>query len=339
MLLKSADDKGDQLAVLENLLARAPQSHRARIKQELHAMRAGIKGEKEAAYLIDFELKKAKNTVVIHDLRLEIGGRVAQIDHLLIRRDLTVYVLETKNFLSGVKITEDGEFLRWNDFKKTFEGMASPLAQNERHISVLKDAFDEIGMPIRLGIRLTPTFEPFVLVSLAARIDRPRKFDSSRVIKADMLLETLLKGIDNESILRTVTSMAKFVSAETVADIGKELIALHRAATFDYAAKFGLSDMASYNHAVNEPASEYKARPTKPARTQPSCKNCGDGRLSIQYGKFGYYFKCADCGNNMPIKLGCGNDNHRERIRKDGHRFFRECGQCGTSSLYFLNPE
>lgn len=57
----------------------------------------------------------------------------------------------------------------------------------------------------------------------------------------------------------------------------------------------------------------------------------------MQYGKYGYYFKCADCDGNTPIKIGCGHDGHKERIRKDGVKFFRECEQCKTSSLYFVN--
>jgi len=124
-----------------------------------------MKGEQEAAYLIDFHFKDRESWIVVHDLRLEVNGRVAQIDHLLLHRCLDCYVLETKHFSSGMKITEDGEFLRWNHYRKTYEGMPSPLTQNDRHVAVLGDAFGKIEMPTRLGIRLSPTFYPFVLVS------------------------------------------------------------------------------------------------------------------------------------------------------------------------------
>ena len=103
-------------------------------------------------------MRDSKRSAVIHDLRLEIGGRVAQIDHLLLHRTLTVFVLETKHLHAGIKITEEGEFLSWNDYKKSYEGMASPFAQNERHIAVLRDAFDRVEMPTRMGVRLTPVF-------------------------------------------------------------------------------------------------------------------------------------------------------------------------------------
>ena len=45
---------------------------------------------------------------VIHDLRIECEGRVAQIDHLLIGRFLDIWVCETKNFSEGIAINEQG---------------------------------------------------------------------------------------------------------------------------------------------------------------------------------------------------------------------------------------
>ena len=146
-----------------------------------------MKGEQESAYLPDFHFKASRNTAIIHDLRLDVNGRVAQIDHLLLHRTLNIFVLETKHFTAGVKITEEGEFLRCNPLTKSYEGMASPLAQNERHIAVLKDAFEQIDLPSHLGIRRTPVFLSYVLVSPRARIERSKRFDTSHVLKADML--------------------------------------------------------------------------------------------------------------------------------------------------------
>ena len=160
MILKDADDKSKHIFELEKLVAIAPTNRKDGIQQEIRMMRAGIKGEEEAAYLINFDLGSSNNTAIIHDLRLVIGDRIAQIDHLLIHRTLNVFVLETKHFHAGMKITENAEFLRWNQYKKTYEGMASPIAQNERHITVLKDAFHQIEMPKKLGMRFLPSFTP-----------------------------------------------------------------------------------------------------------------------------------------------------------------------------------
>jgi len=345
MIIKHADSKQPVVATLEYLRERpdATEAQKRSVDKELKILRAGIKGEEESAYLIDFDFKSSKMTAVIHDLRLDINGRVAQIDHLLIHRTLTVFALETKHFNSGMKITDEGEFLRWNDYKKAYEGMPSPLAQNERHIEVLKDAFGVIDMPTRLGLRLTPSFESYVLASASARIDRSKKFDGSRIIKADILLKTIEKQWDNESLLNTLGSMGKFVSTETIKAIGRQLCSLHRPIAVNYAAKFGFSDSLPAPPATPTPTpSTASAEVVAPVSEKPvslACRQCGSNKISVQYGKFGYYLKCAACDGNTPIKLGCGIDGHKERIRKEGRKFFRECAACKSSSLFFENSE
>src|SRR3546814_7533320 len=65
----------------------------------------------------------------------------------------------------------------WNNYQKTYEGMASPLEQNERHIQVLKDVMAQIELPTRLGVRIPPSFQSFVLVGPEAKIYRPKRLD------------------------------------------------------------------------------------------------------------------------------------------------------------------
>lgn len=338
MLLKSADDKSSQIRQLEALLEIAPPVKRTLIEQELRNIRAGIKGEQEAAYLIDFDLERSQNSVVIHDLRLEIGGRVAQIDHLLIHRTLNVFVLETKHLHAGMKITEEGEFLSWNAFKKCYEGMASPFAQNERHIAVLKDALARIDMPSKMGLRLSPIFHSYVLVSPKSRIDRPKTFDTSRIIKADMLAKTIDDIFEKAGVMDVFGGLARFMSTETLVMAGQTLSRMHRPASFDYAARFGIQEPAV--EPLRAIHVELKQQQTTIPAAQPDnpvCRDCKSENISILYGKFGYYFKCGECDANTPIKISCGKDGHKERIRKDGLMFHRECADCGTSSVFFVN--
>ncbi len=238
MILKDIDSKDAQLAELESYLATPgiPAATQTQIERELKILRAGIKGERESAYDIDFYSGASKNRTVIHDLRIEHNGRVAQIDHLILNRLLEVYVLETKHFSEGVSINEQGEFSIW--FAGKPRGIPSPLEQNERHITVLQDVFKTLDMPTRLGIRLQPSFESLVLVSKNARIGRPDKFDTRRVLKSDQLERWITKNIDSGSPLM----MAKVVSVETLTAIARQLIALHRPITPDYRAKFGISE-------------------------------------------------------------------------------------------------
>lgn len=362
MLIKKLDDQSEMISALESEMnGGGPNAKRAR--DEFYIRSAGLKGEKDSAYLIDFDYAQSPNWAVIHDLRLEHNGRTAQIDHVLINRWMDVYVLETKHFHAGMKITEDGEFLRWNSYKRTFEGMASPLEQNERHIQVLKDVLALVEFPTRLGVRIAPNFQSFVLVAPAARIDRPKRFDASRVIKADQLKKSIWRDFESENpIFGLLKTAAKIVSSETVEYVAKQLASRHapriRKASAASSPVPATEERAlqetdkSYPRARIEPtmARETPLRPQSPAipvspaavavpdvsPATASCKSCGSSAGSILYGKYGYYLKCNACAANTSIKFTC-QPRHSPRLRKDGNDFYRECGDCGTSTLFHRN--
>lgn len=241
MLIKSADDKESQIAILQNLLshARVPAEKRQLIERELRNLSIGIATERQAAFEIDFYAAPSKNLFVIHDLRLEVGGRIAQIDHLLMNRAFEVFVLETKTFGTGLSINERGEFSTSYDGREV--GIPSPIEQNARHISVLKDAFKEIGLPKRLGITLQPTFNSVVLVSPKAIINRPKLADlDAWVIKLDQFFTWYHKKMDALTLKDTV-GILKVCSSDTIKSLGEKLLALHKPIRVDYIKKFELS--------------------------------------------------------------------------------------------------
>lgn len=348
MLIKHADDQAPYLAELEQKAKESgPQAKQA--DKELRLRRAGIRSEAQAAYLIDFDFGSSDNWAVIHDLRLEHGGRVAQIDHVLINRFLDIFVLETKSF-SGIKITEDGEFLRWNSYKNNFEGMASPLEQNSRHIQVLKDVVSTLPLPERLGIRLSPAFHSYVLVESTARIDRPKRFDSSRVIKSDQLRHTIDKKIDNESAFSTLVKAAKLVAAETIESIAIRLAALHAPARsaakpaskpppvsmLPACIEPGLSKPYPTNSSAATPSRVQESPPS--SADTPTCKHCKGATGSILHGKYGYYLRCGACQKNTALRPTC-LAGHAPRVRKELDTFYRECTDCGTSMVIFRNSQ
>jgi hypothetical protein len=63
MLLKAADDKAEDIQVLEGLLRRTDVDARQRraIQDEIWAIRLGAKAESDAAYQLDFDLRDNKN--------------------------------------------------------------------------------------------------------------------------------------------------------------------------------------------------------------------------------------------------------------------------------------
>lgn len=350
MIIKNADNKDIAIATLESLLAGADNKKQKMITDELRMMRAGIKGENESAYHIDFNFKKSEATAVIHDLRLAVEGRVAQIDHLLIHRTHRFYVLETKNFSHGLKINEHGEFLRWNDWKKCFEGMPSPLEQNRRHAAVLHEVLERLGYK-------DPPIESFVLISPNARIDRPKGKDFSEVVKADQFLSALEKNLNTAlgSVGGFFGAISKLAFGEAPETIAKKLIPLHRPITIDYEGKFGMREETALTAETLRPSASPNQQPininfgntstavvsTPTANiTETSdhvCKSCSSNDLTVEYGKFGYYFKCGACGANSSFKIGCGVAGHKEKIRKDKLRFYRECDGCRSSSVFFTN--
>lgn len=208
-------------------------------KTELKRLTSGNQGEKDSAYFIDFYYKNSPNWAIIHDLRIEHNGLVAQIDHILINRFLDFYILETKHYARSIKITEHGEFLV--SFQKSYRAIESPIEQNKRHIKVLKTLLQgEEILPKRLGIPLQPHFLAYVLVSPKSRVIRPKAkdFKTDAVIKSDEFYKQTRDNLNNESILTTLGSITKIISSESLQQIAKNLVSYHRPSQFDYYKNF-----------------------------------------------------------------------------------------------------
>lgn len=242
MIIKEADDKKAQIAVLQSLLDRTdcPSETRKRIEQEIRNIHAGIKGEDEAAYEMKVHWGESKNWMVIHDLRIEHGDLVAQIDHLIVNRWLEIWVCESKHFSEGVAINEHGEFSAF--FGSKPYGVPSPIAQNNRHILILKRLFDSgaVKLPTRFGFTIKPDLKSLVLVSKHARIGRPEvKVDGvDCVIKNDQLFQAIDKAVDanNNPLL-----MAKVIGQDTLESVCRDIAKQHKPISFNWHAKFGLS--------------------------------------------------------------------------------------------------
>lgn len=333
MIIKEFAGRDFEISELESLRKSATnQNQIGMIERQIKMLKAGAKAESEAAYLLDFALRNSKNTAVIHDLRIEQNGRVAQIDHLLIHRSMKFVVLETKNFASGLKIQANGEFLRYNNFSKTYDGMPSPIEQNNRHIAVLKDVVDGIKMPSGFIFALTPHFYNRVMVSSNARVIRDEGFkDNHRVIKSDQFESSYEKILDGGS-------MADQSELERVA---KTIAALHRPIVFDYRARFGIpevkQDSAPPQAKVQPVLSAIAKEKSEPKSSKYVCKKCSSHDLHVEYGKFGYYFKCGACDGNTPINVDHPELGKDVKIQKIGKDFYFSSKDGEKKVLFFTN--
>lgn len=315
MLIKSADDKSKDIEMLQ-LLLNHPEANaeaKRKIEQELRFMQSGIKGEKEAAYEIDFHYGESKNWAVIHDLRIEHRGRVAQIDHLLINRLLDIWVCESKRFAEGIAINEHGEFSAFYGSKP--HGIASPIEQNHKHCVVLQAVCDShvITLPKRLVFTLKPNIRSLVLVSKHARISRPKQklAGLDDIIKVDQIKARVEQAFENNN---NPLALAKVVAPETLEELSQQLKALHKPIQFDWYAKFGLSkDTPSTKPIKETPGTETVTEVTPEVITTEektsklACGTCGT-IVAINVAKFCWYNKakfggkvyCMDCQKTVP---------------------------------------
>jgi hypothetical protein len=330
MLIKKADDKTKDIEILQGLLGRpdATGEVKKKIEQEIRNIQSGAKGEAEAAYEMNFYFGASKNWAIIHDLRVEHKGRVAQIDHLVINRFLEIWVCESKRFADGIAINEHGECaMFWNGRP---QGIGSPYEQNAKHIAVIRAVCDDgaVELPKRLGFSINPTFSGLVIVSKNARISRPKSqgWWTEGIVKADAVLSSIEKTYDAE---RNPLTLAKVIGPDTLEDFATRLAALHVPVAFNWHAKFGFSDTPSDQpkpvQAKSIVVPDLKAQPeiervesesavpAEPAAQSPEAKKsklvCSSCGTPVQYnvakfcwfnkGRFGGKVYCYDCQKSV----------------------------------------
>lgn len=328
MIIKEADDKKPQIAALQTLMARTDCTFdiRKRIEQEIRNILAGIRGEEEAAYEMKVHYGQSQNWMVLHDLRVEHGGLVAQIDHLLINRWLEMWVCESKHFSEGIAINDHGEFSAF--FGSRPYGVASPIEQNNKHILILKRLFDSgvVPLPTRLGFTLKPDLKGLVLVSKGARITRPKKKIDGLdcIIKNDLLFKTIDKAIDGNN---NVLLMAKIIGQDTLQTLAQEIAKLHRPSQFNWSAKFGLPETPpAQPPKAPEPAAPVAPREVpaaQPRVTVPAAAEEAASPSSDQSMKPKQKLVCHACG--ALVSYAVAKFCWFNKPRFGGHIFCMDC--------------
>lgn len=315
MIIKEADSREEDLNTLEILLNHPQASFETKklIDREIKNIRSGIKGEEEAAYEMRMRFKDNKNWYVIHDLRIEVDGLVAQIDHVLINRFMEMFICESKRFFEGIAINEQMEFSAFYGGKPY--GIPSPIEQNKKHVAILKKLFESeaVELPKRLGLSIKPKYITNVLVSKNARISRPSKKSNEleSIVKTDQFISHIGKLIENDN---NPLAIVKLVGADTVEKLAIDLVNQHRPIKFNWAARFGLSDLSGVAESTPTKAyrSELKAVSPQIEADEDSpkkkliCHSCGT-KISYKVGvfcwnntkKFGGHAYCLDCQKNV----------------------------------------
>jgi len=236
MLIKSADDRSEDIAELKTLLKeKGPSSFQKElISEELWKLEKGAWGEKRAAYFLDFHFKKYERTILLHDLRLELSnGDVAQIDHLIINRFLDIYILESKNW-SKLTVDEAGNCTTG---ERLTTGAESPLEQCRRHSKILTRVF-ELDPELK---KLAPRFDITCRVLLAPRCLLDAPYHRKLYLKADAFHSSWLKEVEDDMpTVKNILSVSRLSKLKTLMRIGERLVELHNPIRPDWRSRFGI---------------------------------------------------------------------------------------------------
>lgn len=177
-------------------------------------LKAGDEAEKQMAFYLKREFGKASDVFVINDLRIVCEGDVAQIDHLLVTQ-YGLFIVESKSVYGAIAFDRHGGWVR--TFKAEKHGMPSPIKQAENQGKIVKGlliANKENLLGMLLGIKQKGfhycLFEIRVAISDNGIIEE-RGIEEPRVLKADMVSESIFKRLDQlklaDSLLNSLLSL------------------------------------------------------------------------------------------------------------------------------------
>ena len=331
--------------------------------------RAGDEAEKQMAFYLKRAFGDDPAVQIFHNLRLEDGSEVAQIDHLVLHRNGAV-IVESKSVTSSVRINERDEWTReWNG---RWTGMPSPVLQARRQADLLRKMLrarrEELLSKAIFGLvqRGYGMFVFDVVVAISDQGVIQHRGALPDVRKADQVPERVRELMREQAALASPMSKdprskewGMTLKPEEMTRTVAFLRAAHRERSAAPASLTASVESASppppqthgrhvlpkrtaqsesYMAVGPVDAAPVPSAPVDPAFSAFTCQQCSSTQLEITYGKYGYYFKCSACDCNTRIELKCPGCAGKPRTRKSGREFFSECAPCNYSKWYFTNP-
>ncbi|CAA6809709.1 MAG: Unknown protein, partial [uncultured Sulfurovum sp.] len=227
------------------------------IKTDLARVVNGYEAEKDNAYYIGFRFKESPRSILLHDVRIEHEGKVAQIDHIIINR-FGIEILESKSFTGTLTIKGDGALnVKYGNKTQTFP---NPIEQNKRHAEILGDFIKaNITLPSNLKLLGVPIVST-VLINPQTTITHntlPEGF-----ARADSFTTHWDERIENMSPLAMFKSISKMMTLDKAKEIADFLVQSHTPKIYDYAKRYPIHEeenrqmMPTIEAIVNEPIME-----------------------------------------------------------------------------------
>ncbi len=326
--------------------------------------KAGTAAEAQMAFYLRRTFADKQHFFVINDLRIQHDGDAAQIDHLIVH-SYGMVIVESKSVTDKLSINAHGEWVRWYNGQST--GMASPILQARRqgaflraylnrHCEQLRDHIKLFGLVMGQGRFGAMPLDVLVSISDQGIIERPAHLSLPEVRKADQICLAIVEIMDRYHKANRLLSLDFQNSGYILAD--DELQRITRFLVSSHAPRATRPEQTNlptvHSAPLTDPAAPRRTplivkaaqpavlpvAPVAPtvADTAAACSKCSSHHLRIEYGKYGYYFKCSDCEGNQGIQSLCPGCKTKHRIRKEGLRFWAECSQCNSSEPFWTNP-
>jgi len=297
MILKEFERKNHNIERLEELLRTAPEHAKEKIQNELRMMKLGLRAERETAYVLDFHFGHDDNYVVLHGLRLEVGGRVAQIDHLVITKGYGVYIFETKNMMGTVHVDANGDFRRRWRLNDPYVPIDSPIEQVKRHQIVLDEIFrNHVEAPRALFLKVMPLYYPVIVFHNTSKFYLHHSHKITNIINKDRIRSYVTDNAKNERPLA--------LKPATLQRIGNAILSFHVDRVYDYEAKFGIPSPQPEETPITVTAtsslSSTKADTASSADTREhtEASETASSEITTKMSKY----QCEDCNAPMTMK-------------------------------------
>ncbi len=272
------------------------------LERGIRLARAGVAGERK----IVFELANSHYPLVfIHDLCLEHDGMRVQIDFLVVTPYHTL-VIECKNLVGDIEIDSDGSFIRTfgRGRQQRREGVYSPIAQNKRHIELMKAIrMSGSGRAMRLAQRfvLDDYYRSVVVLANERTLlsaDSAPKEVREQVIRADQLVEFIRRLDAGKSRKEIVESFREMENR------GERWLSLNAPQKSNLAERYGIEPSAHSEESV-------WAVPERKAVVAPVSHDVGTNETGVPV--------CPLCGAPMV-----------ERVARYGKRKGKRFWGCST---------
>ncbi|MBU3105488.1 HRDC domain-containing protein [Clostridium gasigenes] len=247
---KDFNEDNRWLNELIHISSRIKSNKKKNIDRDIAFLKAGISGEKNVYY----ELKNSFIPMIcLHDIRIEDGDYAAQLDFVVITHKY-IMILETKKLNGDILINECGDFIRSikNNYSKGIkkEGIYSPIAQNDRHVRILKEILIKNGK-----IKNMPVISGVVIANPKSIVNKTK---ASKKIKDEIFRYDQLTEILNEKLKSYKDGEMFEHRMKEVADF---LIINNKNIHIDYNKKYSLTeeDFIGNNEAAEVVINEFKA--------------------------------------------------------------------------------